>query len=85
MFCSIKALLISYWGPRRLFPLNAARERIFFVEMWPAYVTEFETPDLKRTFEFDFVHLCLYFLEVRESNFCKSFLFDFLTLKSTTL
>jgi len=29
-----------------IFPLNAAREP-FFVKMWPAYETEFETPDLE--------------------------------------
>jgi hypothetical protein len=28
-----------------IFPLNAAREP-FFVKMWPAYETEFETPGL---------------------------------------
>jgi len=30
-----------------IFPLNAAREP-FFVKMWPAYETEFETPGLER-------------------------------------
>jgi len=30
---------------RDIFPLNAAREP-FFVKMWPAYETEFETPAL---------------------------------------
>jgi len=29
-----------------IFPLNAAREP-FFVKMWPAYETEFETPVLR--------------------------------------
>jgi len=28
-----------------IFPLNAARDP-FFVKMWPAYETEFETPGL---------------------------------------
>jgi len=48
VFCSIKALLASYCGPRRgdIFSLNASREP-FFVKMWPAYETEFETPVLK--------------------------------------
>ncbi len=32
-----------------IFPLNAAREP-FFVKMWPAYETEFETPELDDVF-----------------------------------
>jgi hypothetical protein len=44
VFCGIKPLLASYCGD--IFPLNAAREP-FFVKMWPAYETEFETPGLQ--------------------------------------
>ena len=46
VFCSIKALLASYCGPRRHFSFLMRPASPFFVKMWPAYETEFETPDL---------------------------------------
>jgi hypothetical protein len=46
VFCNILALLASYCGPWRHFFLLMRPASQFFVKMWPAYETEFETPGL---------------------------------------
>jgi len=43
VFCSIKALLASYCGPRRHFFSCMRPASPFFGKMWPVYETEFET------------------------------------------
>jgi hypothetical protein len=46
VFSSVRAISASNCGPRRHFSSKCG-PRAFFVKMWPAYETEFETPVLQ--------------------------------------